>query len=226
MHNNRLPIALVLAATLWPIAAHANCDIFASCVDDHIQVRLSVIHGGQPMYAGILIHRSTNGICGSATVLNADAPLPWPQAPGEIHHLSFEDLDTTVGVSYVYWATLLDGDGNEHFNSTQVFEAVAGCGDPPLTEGVLTQLDWDTAGLITPVCDCWWTPYCVQLADLAPSQYEPLLGQLVAVRGHYHAYPMLGDCRVRASSISMIGNCDAPVATESATWGTLKSLYR
>jgi hypothetical protein len=88
MHRNCLSIALVIAATLWPIAVHANCDVFAVCVDNQIQVRLSVIHGSQPMYTGILIHRSTNGICGSTTVLNADAPLPWPQTPGIIHHLS------------------------------------------------------------------------------------------------------------------------------------------
>ncbi len=226
MHRSALPIALVLAATIWPIAAHATCDVFASCEDSQIQVHLSVIHGGEPQYTGILIHRSTNGICNSTTVLNADSPLPWPEEPFVIHDLYFEDLDATTGVSYVYWATLLDGNGNDHANSTQVTHAVTGCGDPPLTEGVLTEFEWGTHGIIEPVCNCWWAPYCVEFADLSPSQYEPLLGQLIAVRGQYASFAMTGDCQLRAREVSLIWNCDAPVASVSTTWGTLKSLYR
>jgi hypothetical protein len=226
MHRILLSIALGVATALWSNAVHATCNVFASCEGSHLQVRLSVIHGGEEPYTGILIHRSTNGICDSATVLNQEDPLPWPEEPFVIHDLYFQDLDTVSGVSYVYWATLLDGYGNEHVNSTQVTQGIAGCGDPPLTEGVLTELEWETHGLIAPACDCWWTPYCVELVDLPPSAYEPLLGMLIAVRGHYVSYPMLGDCRLRAESVSLIWNCDAPVSTQPTTWGTLKSLYR
>lgn len=228
-----VPLVLMLAAT-----AVATTLIDASCDGDVIRIDLALTDYSStpgPDWVSVVVYRRVMGSTDEPAPI-AGGEFAWPLDDAEYLEMQLVDEDVQPGQGYLYYARVVDTDGNEqNVTIPGAVDAWAGCGDYPFGRGFL---QWEIAyeyGGITyvrayfdPVCPGYWTQpeFCPEMEfEEFASDWLPYVGQTLEVRGYYQYTGMPMDCHWATTEIVPVPDCDGPVRTRPVSWSAIKRLY-
>lgn len=230
MHRPRLTIAfIVVLALVSAIPAAADVTVGATCTGGTITCTVGIFHTADDWQGVVLQWRYLN-VCDDPWRPVAMEPLPMP-AVFEEHTLTFPAHDPDEWLEYQ--AFYLDADGNLYQADAPSWtwsNPEVTCANPILVRGYL---HGDEGVLwIEPCADtCWFRQSMVFAWDLEPGTWEHLVNADTPVNiwGHYRRDEMPGASGIMASAIAPVApgeDCNPAIATEAASWGTVKALYR
>lgn len=230
---HRLHSIFALAATLvlaLAPAALAGVMVFAACEGDVVTCRVGIYGSDDDDWQGVVLQWRYFNVCDDAWRPVDMEPLP--PSPWAIHTVTFAAHDPDERVEYQ--AFTIDSAGDLHLapGTNWPSSDEVTCADPVLSRGYLVQGESWPEIEIWPCPDtCWFGNVGIFTDELEPGTWEMYVDAQVAVDvyGYYRDDEMPGGSGIYLTAIEPVESgedCDPAVGTVTATWGTVKSLYR
>jgi hypothetical protein len=183
---------------------------------------------GHPEWIGYDVYRRALPGCGTWTRVNAN---PYPRTPGISENFSYSEAPPSLQTPFEYHVVLVDAARTELFFSP----AECDCGaashgwascppfSAPLSQGTLTDWGW-TVAIVTPCAGSCYSGFYVSDPATA-DQLRPYAGngEVVKFFGSAACGSVEG-CAVALDRYEL-STCGV-VATRTASWGRLKTIYR